>query len=111
MNKTEAVKHILAQVAQFMGEQINEVELFDNIESYIKMVNMTSEKPEGVKCPECGGEMISRKGAYGVFWGCKKYPKCRGTRDSEGKSKEDRDREKASKVEPQDEMYRFNRGK
>lgn len=67
---------------------------------------------EGVKCPECDGEMISRKGKYGTFWGCKKYPKCNGTRDSEGKSREDREREKQSKqeAEPLDERFKFTRG-
>ena len=49
---------------------------------------------EDVKCPDCGGEMVSRKGVYGVFWGCKSYPKCKGTRDSMGRSKEEREREK-----------------
>lgn len=45
---------------------------------------------EGLECPECGEGMVSRKGLYGPFWGCKTYPKCKGTRDSMGRSKEDR---------------------
>lgn len=49
---------------------------------------------EEVKCPECGGEMISRKGKFGVFWGCKKYPECKGTRDNMGRSRDERDAEK-----------------
>lgn len=49
---------------------------------------------ENVKCPTCGGDMISRKGQYGTFWGCKKYPSCRGTRDSMGRSKEEREKER-----------------
>ena len=35
--------------------------------------------------------MISRKGAYGIFWGCRAYPQCKGTRDSMGRSKADRE--------------------
>lgn len=31
-------------------------------------------------CPECGGSMQLRRGKYGEFWGCLKYPDCRGTR-------------------------------
>lgn len=27
------------------------------------------------------------------FWGCKDFPKCRGTRDTDGRSQADRDRE------------------
>lgn len=41
-------------------------------------------KPENVRCPECDGPMVSRKSLYGVFWGCRQYPKCRGTRDVNG---------------------------
>jgi len=50
-------------------------------------------KPENVTCPECDGPMVSRKGKFGVFWGCKQFPKCKGTRDSMGRSKEDREQE------------------
>ena len=48
---------------------------------------------ENVKCPVCDGPMVSRKSSYGVFWGCKDYPNCKGTRDSQGRSKEDREQE------------------
>ena len=29
-------------------------------------------------CPQCGGEMVRRRGPYSLFWGCAAYPKCRG---------------------------------
>jgi len=29
------------------------------------------------KCPKCGGELVARKGKYGWFVGCSKYPKCK----------------------------------
>ena len=32
------------------------------------------------ECPVCKGEMIKRKGSKGEFWGCSKYPNCKGTR-------------------------------
>lgn len=51
-------------------------------------------KPENVKCPDCGGPMVSRKSQYGTFWGCKSFPRCTGTRDSMGRSKQDRELEK-----------------
>ena len=47
-------------------------------------------KPMNVACPDCGGPMISRKSRYGMFWGCRDYPQCHGTRDSEGRAKQDR---------------------
>lgn len=67
---------------------------------------------DGLKCPDCDGEMVSRKSQYGTFWGCKKYPKCKGTRDSEGRTKEEvriaREKER-EKPEPIDEHYRFGK--
>ena len=53
-------------------------------------------KPRNVKCPKCGGEMVSRTSKHGVFWGCKDYPKCDGTRDSMGRSREEREAEKGN---------------
>ncbi|HJN14584.1 MAG TPA: type I DNA topoisomerase [Armatimonadota bacterium] len=41
------------------------------------------EKPD-VKCPECGEEMVIRRGRRGPFLGCSKYPKCRGTAQMDG---------------------------
>ncbi|MBI3856654.1 MAG: topoisomerase DNA-binding C4 zinc finger domain-containing protein [Planctomycetes bacterium] len=34
----------------------------------------------GVQCPQCSSPMVKRTGKYGEFWGCTKYPECRGTR-------------------------------
>lgn len=44
--------------------------------------------PENLKCPDCGGEMMPRTNrAKGTkFWGCKRFPACRGTRDTDGLS-------------------------
>jgi ssDNA-binding Zn-finger/Zn-ribbon topoisomerase 1 len=73
---------------------------------------------ESVKCPDCGGEMISRTGKFGVFWGCKDYPRCKGTRDSEGRSKADREKYKEEQLESNDrdemtakDRFKFNRRK
>lgn len=41
-------------------------------------------KPENVKCPQCDGPMVPRTSAHGKFWGCKDYPRCRGTRNVMG---------------------------
>lgn len=54
---------------------------------------------EEILCPECNGKMISRTGKFGVFWGCKNYPQCVGTRDNQGRSKEDRMKEKGEEYE------------
>ena len=31
-------------------------------------------------CPKCGSGMVRRTGKWGTFWGCKRFPYCRGTR-------------------------------
>jgi DNA-binding helix-hairpin-helix protein with protein kinase domain len=31
-------------------------------------------------CPTCGRSMVSRSGSRGSFWGCPRFPRCRGTR-------------------------------
>jgi ssDNA-binding Zn-finger/Zn-ribbon topoisomerase 1 len=47
---------------------------------------------EETLCPECGGPMVSRanKTTGQRFWGCKDYPKCRGTRNTDGEAPRDR---------------------
>lgn len=34
----------------------------------------------GKICPKCGSKMVLRSGRYGKFYGCSKFPYCRGTR-------------------------------
>ncbi len=36
------------------------------------------------KCPKCGAKMVLRSGPYGQFYGCTRYPSCRGKLDYEG---------------------------
>lgn len=43
--------------------------------------NMASLKkeptPTGEKCPQCGGDMVTRSGRFGEFESCNNYPKCK----------------------------------
>ncbi len=32
-----------------------------------------------ISCPECGAPMVLRQSRYGPFWGCSRYPECKGT--------------------------------
>lgn len=66
----------------------------------ILALSATKQILEEVLCPECNKRMVSRKGQYGTFWGCSDYPKCKGTRDSMGRSKADREREKDEERPP-----------
>ena len=69
---------------------------------------------EETLCPDCGSPMKSRTGQYGTFWGCTKYPACKGTRDSQGRSKADREKwkeEQESKNAERSEETSKERGK
>jgi len=37
--------------------------------------------PTGLTCPECGKELVVRKGRKGEFLGCSGYPRCRFTQN------------------------------
>ncbi len=55
-------------------------------------VTMTLPQQQTQKCPECGAAMRKRKGQYGGFWSCTRYPDCKGIvnvgkRRGNGKSK------------------------
>ncbi|QKG30151.1 type I DNA topoisomerase [Campylobacter sp. RM16187] len=46
--------------------------------------NIKSQKvatPIGEKCPECGGELLMRKGRFGEFIACGNFPKCKYSRN------------------------------
>lgn len=66
-------------------------------------------------CPDCGGPMLLRTNRQNgdKFWGCTKYPNCRGTRDSAGLSRAERQAELDKQRENivQDAGFSFNRKK
>ncbi|WP_096029217.1 type I DNA topoisomerase [Campylobacter lanienae] len=46
--------------------------------------NIKSQKvaePIGEKCPDCGGELVKRKGRFGEFIACLNFPKCKYTKN------------------------------
>ena len=48
---------------------------------------MRSEKvgePTGETCPECGSELLEKRGRFGKFLACSAYPDCRYTRNLDG---------------------------
>ena len=42
----------------------------------VKEAREVSEEAVVKKCPECGGDLIRKRGKYGYFLGCTNYPKC-----------------------------------
>ena len=51
--------------------------------------NMEKKEPEktGEICPECGSELVVRKGRYGEFVACSNYPKCKYIKKEEKEEK------------------------
>lgn len=67
------------------------------------------------QCPDCGGEMALRTNRTNgdKFYGCRKYPQCRGTRDSSGLSKAEREEQKYKTHQSnysQESGFSFNKG-
>lgn len=60
---------------------------------------MAMVKPQNVTCPSCGGPMVSRVNVERQqrFWGCQSFPRCRGTRDTDGLSKAEREAERGDR--------------
>ncbi|HQB32387.1 MAG TPA: DNA topoisomerase, partial [Erysipelotrichaceae bacterium] len=56
-------------------------EFYNPFMELIDIAKDNMEKLEPVKtgelCPECGGELVIRKGKYGEFVACSNYPKCK----------------------------------
>lgn len=46
----------------------------------IQMTPKNASSNDQSMCPVCGSLMVPRKGKYGVFYGCSRYPKCMGSR-------------------------------
>lgn len=52
----------------------------EHVQNIRRNVRENKKKEEQGICPKCGGELVERKGKYGVFIGCSNYPKCHFTR-------------------------------
>ena len=47
------------------------------VESAFKTMEKKAPEPTGETCPECGHELVVRKGKYGEFVACSNYPDCK----------------------------------
>ncbi len=63
-----------------------------------------------VDCPECGGKMVSRKRKSDGqrFWGCADYPRCKGTRNTDGEARRVLDASSADETLSPSERARTN---
>lgn len=89
----------------------------ESLESFISTmsgISVLSDRTDVMICPDCGSEMKLRTNSQNgqKFWGCTKYPKCRGTRDEDGLSREEREALKTKNGNAKQEHgFSFNKDK
>lgn len=89
----------------------------NELESFIKTVcgiTTAASTTDTLACPDCQGDMALRTNSTNgqKFYGCRKFPKCRGTRDENGLSRDEREAQKQKKEEAaQQDGFSFNKGK
>lgn len=79
---TAKMEHELDDIAEGNDEYAHALRTFlDKFqplldEAYDKM-EVIAPKKTGEKCPECGHDLVERKGRYGTFVACENYPECK----------------------------------
>ncbi len=84
----DAINFAKGKTIELIGEDGLTTLFKDGAEAARSQRSVESEKhTAGVKtnCPKCGGAMVMRRARKGPsegasFWGCERFPKCRGTR-------------------------------
>lgn len=44
--------------------------------TFIGLLRLKNKMNNQIPCTWCGSVMVKRKGPYGEFWGCARYPHC-----------------------------------
>lgn len=108
--------------SSFIGDATSLNKRRDELETFIMVASgimPSTDTTDTLVCPDCGADMALRtnKQSGSKFWGCKKFPACRGTRDEDGLSKLEREVQKQEKVNiaiqkaSQEDGFSFNREK
>ncbi len=79
---TAKMEHELDDIAEGEDDYVSALQSFMDIfqplldNAYDKM-EVIAPKKTGEKCPECGHDLVERKGRYGTFVACENYPECK----------------------------------
>lgn len=79
---------ILVQRAiALLGKQLQSLEATflekGGIRERMAQARVSARDSDAPACPDCGKPMRKRSSKKGPFWGCSRYPECRGTRHGE----------------------------
>ena len=90
---TAEMEHDLDEIAEDKMDNIKLLhEFYDKFEPLVEKAFKEMEKkaPEatGEICPECGGNLVIRKGKYGEFVACNNYPTCKYIKKEQKEVKE-----------------------
>jgi len=91
---TSTMEETLDQIGE--GKEDWQKVLSDFYEPFMKKIETGKKEikslkvaiPTGEMCPECGSELLLRKGRYGEFIACSNFPKCKYTRNTSGEEPE-----------------------
>ena len=64
--------------------------------------------PIGEKCPECGSELVLRKGRYGEFIACSNFPKCKYSRNIAKDNEKSAETGTATAAKPKRELKKLD---
>lgn len=63
-----------------MNDCIMNYKCFEEMGKLLAAEPLEGKQQEEQICPQCGGELVKRKGQYGTFYGCSGFPSCRFTK-------------------------------
>ena len=90
---TAEMEHDLDEIAEDKMDNIKLLhEFYDKFEPLVEKAFKEMEKKAPVAtgeiCPECGGDLVIRKGKYGEFVACSNYPTCKYIKKEQKEVKE-----------------------
>ena len=87
---TAKMEHELDEIAEGEDDYVSALQSFMDVfqplldDAYDKM-EVVAPKKTGEKCPECGHDLVERRGRYGLFVACENYPECKYIKNSKKK--------------------------